>query len=270
MKIILVGLFVLLILIASIIIIKDEFDLSLPFFASNGSACNIARISLEGELVQSDSNATTPENLYSYTVSDDVLRKIDEAENDNSIDGVVLEIESGGGSPVAGEEIANALKRSSKYNVALIKDNGASGAYFASTGAGYIYASKLSNVGSIGVTSSYTSNERSNAMKGITYNSLSIGKFKDTGNRDKPLTEEERMREMSDIKKIYDVFVAEVAENRHMKVKDVYKIADGSTYVGNDALKLGLIDAIGDMSDAKSYLSSAIGEDAVFCEEETN
>ena len=252
----------------TIIILSAKINLTKTFSHPGKNQCNVAHIFLEGELTQSSSEATKPEDKHSYTVSDNVLKQIEEAENNSTIKGVVLEIESSGGSPVAGEEIANALKRSEKPNVALIKDIGASAAYFASTGANRIYASALSDVGSIGITGSYTSKERSNAMKGITYNSLSMGKFKDSGDQDKPLSGEERVRLMDTVKKTYDIFVAQVAENRHLKIEEVYKLADGATYVGNDALKLGLIDSIGGMTEVKEYLSSQTKEDIVLCEVE--
>ncbi len=250
--------------VASLLVIKNE------FYTSDGSLskkdCNVANISIEGHMAQTVSDMDpSSEPAGTYTLSDDVLNKIDEANNDDDIKAILIEVESGGGSPVAGQEIANALKRIKKPTVALIKDRGASAAYYAVTGTNYIIASNLSNVGSIGVTGSFTSNENSNVKNGITYNALYVGKYKEATEGDRALTEDERNRLMSDFKKQYDIFVSDVAINRHLKIADVYKIADGSTYVGNDALKLGLIDAIGDMETVKEHLFKLIGDDVSIC-----
>lgn len=264
LKVVVKSFFLISVFVASLIVIKNE------FYTSDGSVskedCNVANISVEGHIAQSISDMDpSSEPAGTYTLSDEVLRKIDEANNDDDIQAILIEVQSGGGSPVAGQEISNTLKRIKKPTVALIKDRGASAAYYAVTGTNYIIASNLSNVGSIGVTGSFTSNENSNVKNGITYNALYVGKYKEATEGDMALTEDEKNRLMGDLKKQYDIFVSDVATNRHLKIKDVYKIADGSTYVGNDALKLGLIDAIGDMETVKSYLSKRINTDVQIC-----
>jgi len=116
---------------------------------------------------------------------------IDEIENDEYIGALIVEIDSYGGYPVASEEITNALKRMKTPVIALIRESAASGAYLIATGADKIYASEASDVGSIGVTMSYLDYSEQNKDQGIIYQQLSSGKFKDSGDPDKELTEEE-------------------------------------------------------------------------------
>ena len=65
--------------------------------------------------------------------------------------------------------------------------------------------------------------------------------------------------------KIYDIFVEYVAENRNIPIKKVKEIATGRTYLGDDALKLELIDQIGGMSEVDVYLKDIIGEEPSYC-----
>src|SRR3989338_10237745 len=134
------------------------------------------------------------------------------------------------------------------------------------TGANRIFASRVSQVGIIGVTSSYTDNGNKNTREGLTYNSLSSGKFKDTGNTDKPLTYEERQLLMRDILKSHDIFVQMVAENRNLAIEKVKKLADGSTMLGDDALVNGLIDEIGGEPEAIEWLAGPLGQKVTVCD----
>ncbi|MFH1193759.1 MAG: S49 family peptidase [bacterium] len=116
--------------------------------------CNTVGINLHGTLVtyippkDSDDDSDDASDM---TSSDDILNYLEQAEEDKDIKAIVLEVDSYGGSAVAAEEISNALKRVTKPTVAYIRDGGASAAYWAATGADMIFASKNSDVGSIGV-----------------------------------------------------------------------------------------------------------------------
>lgn len=230
--------------------------------------CNVAGIELHGSVVtysspsayDADGNLTVDESA-----SDLITARIRGLENDDTIKAILLEVDSYGGSGVAGEEIAAALKNTKKPTVAMIRDAGASAAYWAATGADKIYASKNSDVGSIGVTYSYLDYIGKNRQDGLTYNQLSSGKFKDTGDPDKPLTLEERNLIMRDVKIVHQNFIKAVSENRNIGVEKVTSLADGSTMLGEAALKHGLIDQIGGMPEVKEYLKEKIGEDIRFC-----
>jgi len=231
--------------------------------ADNSKNCNVKIIPLTGALTTYYDPADS-----GYVYSDEIVSQIEDANKNERIKAIVLEIDSYGGSPVAGEEVLNALKNSGKETVALIRQAGLSAAYMAAIGANTIFASKFSDVGSIGVTSSYVDNANKNNTEGLVFNQLSSGKYKDMMNSDKPLTEEEKALIMRDIELIHENFINLVAKHRKLSVEKVGQMADGSSMLGEMALKNGLIDKIGGMNEVKEYLKTEIGTEPIICEEE--
>lgn len=233
--------------------------------------CNVANIQLHGLLLThviefegEEANDIFP-ILSNQVSSQDIVRALEEAEEDDSIKAVILEIDSSGGSAVADEEIANALKRAKKPTVALIRAFGNSSAYYAATGADIIFASKDSDIGSIGVSMSYLDNVAKNQKEGLTYNQLSLGKFKDISDPDKPLTNEEKKLLMRNLEIMHENFIKAVAENRDLDLEKVRQLADGSSMLGEMALERGLIDRIGGLYEVKEYLKEIIGEEVEVC-----
>lgn len=215
--------------------------------------CNVAGINLHGNLV---TYVTDDEYNFNEASAEEIYAMLDFAEETEQIKAIVLEIDSYGGSPVASEEIANKIKSMKKPVIAVIREGGASGAYWVASAADYIFASELSDIGSIGVTMSYLDESKLNIKEGYTWNNLSTGIFKDAGNSDKPLTAEERAIFERDIKIVFDKFKAEVAKNRGLSLEEVEALADGSTMLGRQALEAGLIDGIGYLEEAEDYIAS--------------
>ncbi len=235
---------------------------------TNESECNVRGIILHGDLQTYIAESDFDENdnlLIDASASEDIQYAIEESNQDSGIQAIILEIDSYGGYPVAGEEIANALKFVEKPTVALIRGAGASAAYLAATGADMIFASKHSDVGSIGVSMSYLDRSNYNQEEGLTYNKLSTGKFKDAGDPDKTLTLEERQYFERDLKILLENYIQEVATNRNLPVSKVRQLADGSTMLGEAALKNGLIDKIGDLRAVEQYLAEKLSTDIVVC-----
>ena len=244
----------------SVVAISDEY--------SNGDMnCSVVGINLHGMLLtyippknENDSFENTD-----VVASEEVIYLIKQANEDDAVKAIVIEVDSSGGLPVAGEEISNALKNSSKPTVGVIRSSGLSAAYWAVTGADYIFASRNSDVGSIGVTSSYLENVGKNQKDGNVYVQLSSGKYKDAGDPDRTLTQEEKQLFLRDIKIVHENFISDVATNRDISVTDVQKIADGSSVLGEQAKKLHLIDDIGGISEVEKYLEGIIGEKPEIC-----
>ncbi len=235
-------------------------------------SCNVLGINLHGMLatyVPAQGSADDPEEYqaqYGDAVgSEDIVSSILSAAQDDTIKAILMEVDSTGGYPVAGEEIANALKKSTKPTVVVIRQSGLSAAYWASTGAKQIFASRNSDVGSIGVTSSYLDNVAKNQKDGNSYVQLSSGKYKDAGNPDKSLTEEEKQLFLRDIKITHENFIEAVATNRNIPIEQVRVIADGSSVLGDKAKSLNLIDQIGGWTEAEEYLEQEIGEKSEIC-----
>lgn len=233
--------------------------------------CNIAVVPIIGDVIPY-AGADQDGNGYELPPStnpDDVLATLRSAETDSNILGVLVRIDSGGGSPVASEIIANAIKKSPLPAVALIREIGTSGAYLAATGAKTIIASPFSDIGSIGVTMSYLENTGKNAKEGLRYVPLASAQFKDYGDPDKPLTYAERILIERDLKILHEQFVKEVAENRGLSIEHVAKLADGSSMPGELALKNKLIDSIGDQETARDWFAEQLKispKEVVFCE----
>jgi len=229
--------------------------------------CSVIGINLHGTLwtyipPQNEDDIFTDNDIVA---SEDINYLIRQANEDDDIKAILIEADSHGGLPVAGEEVANALKNSTKPTVAVIRQSGLSAAYWAVSGADYIFASRNSDVGSIGVTSSYLANVGKNQKDGNDYVELSSGKYKDAGDPDRPLTEEERQLFLRDIKIVHQNFVADVASNRDIPLADIQKIADGSSVLGDRAKELRLIDDIGGIREAEKYLEGIIGEKPEVC-----
>ncbi|MFH1402251.1 MAG: S49 family peptidase [Patescibacteria group bacterium] len=220
--------------------------------------CNVAIIDIKGFI-------DIEEYEEGNVGSSDIVWAIENADQSKNIKAIILDIDSGGGYPIAGEEISNALSRADKPTIALIRGVGASAAYWAAVGTDRIFASANSDVGSIGATMSYIDYAKQNQLDGLTYNSLSSGKFKDTGDPDKGLNYEEKQYFMRDINILADNFIKAVAEKRGLSIGEVETLADGSTVLGEKALEVGLIDEIGDLYAVRQYLSDLIGEEAVIC-----
>lgn len=247
---------------------SDQADTSTDSTASSAEDCNVYGINLHGDVVtyhSRDSYNDQNKLTVDETSADDINWIMKDAQNKDNIKAVVVEIDSAGGSGEAGEEMMTAFKQSTKPVIAFIRDKGDSAAYLAATGAQTIFASKFSDVGSIGVTMSYLQETEKDKKDGLTYVDLSSGIYKDTGNPNRPLSDNEKQILMRDVKIAYQYFVNIVAQNRNLDVSAVQKLADGSTVMGEQALKDGLIDKIGSLPDVENLLTEKIGSKATIC-----
>ena len=229
------------------------------------AGCNVAGVIFHGTLqtyAYFDPETETGDDVAS---SEDIVYYIDLAEDEPDVKAILLEIDSYGGTPVAGEEVANALKRATKPTVVQIREAGDSAAYWVASAGDIIFASELSDVGGIGVTQSYIDESKLNEKEGYTFNQLSTGKFKDILNPEKPLTAEERQLLERDLKIAHDAFVKAVSENRTLDINKVKALADGSSMLGGMVLENGLIDRIGGFDEVETYLAELIGEEPNIC-----
>ncbi len=188
--------------------------------------------------------------------SKDITNYIKTAEEDPQIKVMVLEINSPGGSAVASDEIASAIKKVTKPTVTIIREAGASGGYWIASATEHIIANKMSITGSIGVISSYL--EFSGLMDeyGIGYERLVTGDYKDIGSPLKESSDEEKTILQSKLDKIHEIFIQEIATNRGMSVADVQNLATGEFYLGIEAFELGLIDQLGDENTLEQYIKT--------------
>ena len=243
-------------------------DISNTEESSEPENCNVYGITLHGDVVTYNSNDAYNDQydvILDQTSADDIIWAVNEAQGNDSVKAIVVEIDSYGGSGVAGEEMMTVFKQSKKPVIAFIRSAGLSAAYLAATGAETIFASNFSDVGSIGVTMSYLQEAEKNAKEGLLYVDLSSGAYKDTGNPARLLSEDEKQLLMRDIKIGHEYFVKLVSENRNLDIEKVRKLADGSSVMGEAALKNGLIDKIGIFPDVVSFLSEKLNTPADIC-----
>jgi protease-4 len=235
--------------------------------SGGGGDCNVAGINIHGSLLTYIPEHAEGDTYFDYDVSasEDIVWMIDQAEEDENIQAILVEVDSPGGLPVAGEEIADAIKNTTKPTLAFIRSAGTSAAYWAISSADKIWASKNSDVGSIGVTMSYLNNVEKNKNEGYTLEQLSIGKYKDSGSSDRALTAEEKALFLRDINIIYENFINVVSVNRNIPRDEVKSFADGSTVLGEKAKELRLIDEIGGYNEVEKYLTETLGTKPSIC-----
>lgn len=228
--------------------------------------CNIAVMPIDGVIMPFGNGVmygdfvTTPKDVRDFIAA---------LEYETTIEGVMFEINSPGGTPVASEAIASEIAALELPNVALVGDMAASGGYMVAASTDTIVASPMSDVGSIGVTMSYTEESEKNEEEGITYVPLNSGKFKDMGSPNKPLTDEERTLIESQLQEVHDYFVDLVSRYRNIDRTEVASLADGSTLTGTKALEKKLIDILGGREAVKEVFAVKLGKDKSeikFCE----
>ncbi len=199
-----------------------------------------------------------------------LVKEIRELNEDQTVKGIIFDINSPGGSAVASKEIADEIKKLDKPNYAVIREVGASGAYWIATATDRIIASPVSITGSIGVLGSYLEFSRLFDKYGVGYERLVGGKYKDLGSPYKSLSDEERALFQKKIDIIHEYFIQEVASNRNMDLDYVRTVSTGEFFIGQEAKELSLIDELGDMDTAAEMMKKEINltEISVVREEE--
>ncbi|PIZ51870.1 signal peptide peptidase SppA [Candidatus Woesearchaeota archaeon CG_4_10_14_0_2_um_filter_33_13] len=241
-------------ILAVIIIVLVIGPLAFSMFDGN-KVGNVALIPIEGVITTSGGSY-----LGDSTVSSkEVVNYIKDAEESELVQVIMLEINSPGGSAVASDEIAIAVKKVQKPVIAVIREAGASGGYWIASSTDYIIANKMSTTGSIGVISSYL--EFSGLMQdyGVGYERLVAGENKDMGTPFRKLTDKEKIILQGKLDKIHQFFIEEIAENRNMSIMDVKNLATGEFYLGIEAYQLGLVDALGTRDTAEEYIKKTYG-----------
>jgi len=199
----------------------------------------IAVISIKGTLsTENGGDFFKPGTLSSGSI----IEFIEDAHKNTNVKAIILNINSPGGSVVASKEIADTIKKVDKPVVALIREIGASGAYWIASAADIIVADPLSLTGSIGVLGSYLEFSELFSKYGVEYQSISTGKFKDLGSPFKNLTMDEKKVLLGKLHIIHDYFSEDVSKNRD---KDLRMYANGLFYLGTEAKEIGLIDVLG-------------------------
>ena len=249
-----------------VILIVTVGIISFSFTSISDGECNIAVMPIDGVIMPFGNGISYPEFA---TTPRDVRDFIAALEYETTIEGIMFEINSPGGTPVASESIASEIAMLEMPNIALVGDVAASGGYMVAAAADSIIASPMSDVGSIGVTMSYVEESKKNEEEGLTYVPLNSGEFKDTGSPNKPLSDAERTLLEAQLDDVHNYFIDIVSRYRSIDREAVVELADGSTMTGRMALEKKLIDHLGGREEVKRVFAERLGKDTgeiKFCE----
>lgn len=216
------------------------FLIFMPSSSGNSSLANVARIDLKGMIIQSDS----------------FLEELSKLENNPNIKGVLLVIDSPGGTIPPSVEISEAVKRirSKKPIVVYAQGSMASGSYLAGVWADRIIANKGALVGSIGVILNGVDVSELAEKLGIKTQILKAGIYKEAGTFMRPWNKQEEEMLKGLIKEQYEMFVSEVVAARNLEIAKEGDFAQGRVFSASNALKLGLVDSIGSIYEAQKIL----------------
>ncbi len=182
-----------------------------------------------------------------------VYNQLEQASADDMIKGVVLRVESPGGSIAASQEIAYMVRDFDKPIVISMADMAVSGGYYISAYAQGIVAQPGTMTGSIGVISTFIDLEGLYEKLGIEVEIIKSGEHKDMFSRSLTEEEKEKMQYFSD--EAYNQFISDVAKGRNMAIEEVREMATGEIYLGSQAKDLGLVDRLGGTDTAIEFLA---------------
>lgn len=214
---------------------------------------NVASIPLHGVIMSGSSGSYFTEDIAG---SKTITGMIQAADNDESIEAIIIDINSPGGSPVGSAEIAQAVESTTKPVVAIIHDSGASGAYWVASSCDYIIAHPLSVTGSIGVYGSWLDLTGTMDKYGVSYQRMVSGEHKDAGSAYRSLTLEEERLLQEKLTLTHNYFIDEVAKNRNISREEVIRVADGLYLLGLEAKDAQLVDELGSLQEVTKYLEN--------------
>jgi len=179
----------------------------------------------------------------------DVLEKFSK---DDSIKAIVLRIDTPGGGVGPSQEIFEKVRsvRKKKTVVASMGSMATSGGYYVACAAEKIVANPGSLTGSIGVIMHFTNMEDLFKKVGLRASVIKSGRFKDAGSPFRDMTKEERELLQALIDDVHEQFVEAVSESRGLEKGMVIEVADGRVFTGRQALKIKLVDELGDLDHA--------------------
>jgi len=216
--------------------------------------------------ISGDIGTEDVDSISGYTPgSRTVANKIDSLAANPSIRGLLVEVDSPGGTVVATKEIFHSLEKFNRTKVVYINEMGASGGYYISLPADRIVANPDAITGNIGVRATFVSMSGLLDKLGVSTVTLKTGKFKDMGDPLKNMTEEEKQIVYSMLNETFGQFKADLLKYRGDKITDVGLVTDGRIFSGRQALAYGLVDDTGYLEDAKNYTKNATGTTS-FCE----
>jgi len=183
-------------------------------------SCNTQIIKINGQL-QTYLASSSQTSAGAVMSSDQAYYLIKKANDNPDIKVVVLELDSAGGSLVAAEEIARALQSVSKPSVVYIRDRAAGPAYLIASGAKRVFAANLSNL-SLGLNTKIAK-AKADQLEAVNINYQLVGL---------------------------------IGKNRKLDYRSLARLVNGTTYLGAEAKRLGLVDELGGLDEVRAYIKT--------------
>ena len=230
------------------------------YTVKNASKNEVAIIYATGQIY--DGKGDESSAIYSENLS----KTIRKAREDENVKAIVLRVNSPGGSAVASAIIGRELDLTKEVKPIIVSmgNYAASGGYWISAKADYIFADPTTLTGSIGVFGTFPNAQGFlNDKIGLTFDVAKTNKNADFGSITQPLTEFQYGKLQEMVVKTYNDFTGRVAEGRGLTQSYVDSIGQGRVWAGADAIEIGLVDKLGDMEDAIAYAAekASLGDD---------
>jgi protease IV len=181
---------------------------------------------------------------------------------DPQVKAIVLRIDSPGGSAFASDNIRDSLYGQGNQQVPIVVSMGsyaASGGYWIAAEADKIVAMPSTITGSIGVYSMIPTFEKTLASIGVNSDGVGTTDIADIMQLDRPMSKQAKVILQSSVDHIYDRFINLVANGRGQSPEAIHDIAQGRIWTGQQALKNGLVDQLGDLNDAIAAAAELAG-----------
>ncbi|MDI3505636.1 MAG: protease [Bacteroidota bacterium] len=234
-----------------------EMNNAKPAVAQKKSDNHIALLYAFGDIV-SGSGSTNIQDKF-------MVSEIEKLRKDDKIKAVVFRVNSGGGSAYASEQIWKAITdlKKEKPVVVSMGDMAASGGYYISCNASKIIAQPTTITGSIGIFGMFPNFKGTSEKLGLDFDAVKTHRFSDFGNITRPMDDTEKSMLQAYIDRGYDTFLTRCAEGRNIPKDTLEKYAEGRVWTGNQALKIGLVDKLGNILTAIETAAelAELGED---------
>ena len=233
---------------------------------NHNAMCNVARpeqkakdkiavVYAEGEITDDSGNGI---------VATDMVKTLKKVQKNKDVKAVVFRVNSPGGSAYASEQIWHALKLIQADSIPVVvsmSDLAASGGYYISCGADYIFAEPTTITGSIGIFGLIPNFAKLRDKVGYDVDGVGTNKHSLMASNMmmKGMNEEERAMMQAMIERGYDTFTRRCAAGRHMPQSEIKKIGEGRVWLGQDALQLGLVDELGNIDNAIAKAAALAG-----------
>lgn len=196
--------------------------------------------------------------------SESIIKQVHKYRDNGSIKAILLRIDSPGGAVGPVQEIHTEISKLQKPVFTSMGSVSASGGYYIASASDWIFANPGTITGSIGVIMQFVNAKGLSEKIGVDMEIVKSGRYKATGAPTKEFTQDERRVLQNAVDDVHSQFVDAVLKGREhvgLTKGEVWEIADGRIFSGQQALEIKLIDQVGNLHDAVEYTAQKVGID---------